>query len=70
MPGSAADGRERERVSEQSRSSTPREAATPVETKENDLDAVLKSMEKDASRQIEVIESDSVATKLKMGTKK
>jgi hypothetical protein len=68
----AANGSKSEEHSlEQSRSGMqPKEVATPVEKKETDLDAMLKNMEKDASRDIDVIESDSVATKLKMGKKK
>jgi hypothetical protein len=47
----------------------PRDAATREQQKENDLDAMLKNMEKDAARQVDVIESDSVATAVKIGTK-
>ena len=54
----------------QTESVTPKSVATPAEKTEDELDAILKSMEKDASRQIDVIESDSAAAQVQIGTKK
>lgn len=64
------DGSVVEQPSAQTPRNLPQQGAAPAEKSEDALDAMLRSMEKDASRQIDVIESDSVAAELKIGSKK
>lgn len=52
------------------RSTPAQESAKAEQPKQSDLDAMLKNMEKDAARQIDVIESDSVATAVKIGSQR